>query len=164
MGHNVNGFIAPIGSLESAIAGWPDAVVCQLDGEYVFLPVLESMVDPEEAASQLDAFSGLTRKLEAWAVDRSLNHPIAYIETDYFGGTGGQAAVVWKGGRIVLGPLSTHDRSDKPRVPLLDHAINECLRFLGVSRAGCRDEFEALGLGCYRSNDDWIRSAWQPPG
>jgi hypothetical protein len=70
--------------------------------------------------------------------------PVAYIEAEFFGGTGGQSAVAWSGGSRVLGPLHAQE------------AINETLRFLGVRADGARDEFDAVGLGRYRDTADWI--------
>src|SRR5688500_2766738 len=35
------------------------------------------------------------------------SEPLAYVEAEFFGGTGTQAAVVWSGHRTVLPPLAT---------------------------------------------------------
>jgi hypothetical protein len=37
-------------------------------------------------------------------VAKRLSHAgaVAYIETDYFGGVGGQAAMVWRAGEVVM--------------------------------------------------------------
>ena len=79
------------------------------------------------------------------ALELSQHGPVAYIETDYFGGAGEQAATVWDAGRV---RMPTQQARKGP--------INEALRLMGV-RAGLRqDEFEAVGLDANRSNDDWL--------
>lgn len=74
----------------------------------------------------------------------------AIIETDYFGGTGSQAAAVYRGDVEIMPPESTAigpvDRSIGP--------INKALRQLGVIASGGRDEFETVGLACYRDFAD----------
>jgi hypothetical protein len=68
------------------------------------------------------------------------DQPYAIVDTDYWAGVGEQAAVVYRGGAIVL-PLSQGEYGP----------INAALAFLGVTTtAGC-DEFDAIGLGNVRS-------------
>ena len=70
---------------------------------------------------------------------------VAYFETDYWGGEGEQSAVLWERGEMVYGPA-------KSRLG----PINGALRRMGVERGAALDEFDAVGLGRYRDNDDWI--------
>jgi hypothetical protein len=86
--------------------------------------------------------SGPLRQVIASA---SHHGPVAYVETDYFGGAGGQAAAVWRGGTIWM-----ERRSDG------SGPINEALRLLGVRPTPGEDEFDTLGLGRHRSNEDWL--------
>jgi hypothetical protein len=72
----------------------------------------------------------------------------AYVETEYFGGTGAQGAVVFRDGNCVFGP---EEREAGP--------INKALAMLGVDGTGSHDEFEAAGLHLHRTNDDWRRAA-----
>jgi hypothetical protein len=71
---------------------------------------------------------------------------VAYIETEYFGGTGTQAAAVWEGGKIILAPR----RADIG-------PINDALRLLGVTRTPTQDEFDVAGLRRHRRTEDWLR-------
>lgn len=68
---------------------------------------------------------------------------IAYVEAEFFGGDGMQAAAVWEEGRLVFGPL------------VADDAINQALRVIGVAKKESFDEFEALSLGRHRDTDEW---------
>jgi hypothetical protein len=74
--------------------------------------------------------------------------PIAYIETEYFGGVGWQGAAVYSGGETVMVPGW---RESGP--------IDRALRLIGVKCLLLRDRFQALGLEAYRSNDDLIQAA-----
>jgi hypothetical protein len=79
----------------------------------------------------------------------SLHGPIAYLETDYFGGVGMQLAAFWRDGRQVIDLITEGDKQVHEGSP-----INRVLRELGVVALDGRDEFAVQGLARYRSNDD----------
>lgn len=55
-------------------------------------------------------------------------------------------STVYKHGQCILEPITAEA-----------HVISPALKLLGVTVGPDQvDEFEAVGLGCYRSNDDWI--------
>jgi hypothetical protein len=68
---------------------------------------------------------------------------LAVVETDDSGGVGDQAAVVYRGDRVVMAPEVAS------RGP-----INAALRALGVHCVAGRDELDTVGLGKYRDFDD----------
>jgi hypothetical protein len=77
---------------------------------------------------------------------------VVYIEAEFFGGTGNQAAIGWEGGVLSFGPLRTQmpmgDREGYTVVADQDEmAINVALRWLGVTRSELRDEFDTVGIG-----------------
>lgn len=82
---------------------------------------------------------------EALAAATAGGGGLAYVETEYFGGTGGQAAFAFVDGREAVAPQSA--RSAGP--------INQALRRIGVVRTLADDEFDAIGLGGRRSMDDY---------
>ncbi len=61
---------------------------------------------------------------------------IAFFETRYFGGAGGEVASVWMRGVLVV------DRG----------TVDQALAALGVVPVGGRDAFDTVGLGRHRSN------------
>ena len=69
---------------------------------------------------------------------------VAYVEADFFGGTGDQRCMVWRKENVVFGP--SDDRN----------AINKALRRLGVRHGLFQDEFKAVGLSKHRSNEEWL--------
>jgi hypothetical protein len=102
----------------------------------------------------------LTSALADLAVEQSRRFPLAYIETEYFGGTGTQAAVAWQSGGVVFGPEQSKSEwldGQFTAPPLLDKAINRAARLIGVDRGTALDEFAALGLGRHRSDEKWLQ-------
>ncbi len=88
--------------------------------------------------------------------DTAEHAPVAYIEADYFGGVGTQAALGWHRDER-LGPFITESRPDVPREPDPEQwAINRVLRYLGVEKGAAFDAFDALGLGRQRNTSRWV--------
>jgi hypothetical protein len=68
---------------------------------------------------------------------------IAKITTDYFGGSGEQTA------KLFVNNERVYNNEDKY------NPINNVLRRMGVIRKDKMDEFDTIGLGKYRSNQDF---------
>jgi hypothetical protein len=164
MGHHIHGFIAQLGPLGDTTVGSEKAVVLPLTQGFGFMPVMQA---PPDSAGPwpFAVFERLTLTWTSWAAEQSQLFPLAYIETDYFGGLGMQAAIAWQAGRIKFGPEQSKSEwvnGQFSSTPLLDSAINHSLRLIGVVRGTHIDEFEALGLGQYRSDEDWLASSGMP--
>jgi hypothetical protein len=156
--HHIRGFIAPADDLRRAAANLPGAGLVPLSLGFGFLPITKQLAGDDEPAP-FDHLLRLTARLAAWAESYSDEFPLAYVETDYFGGHGLQAAMAWVSGRGAFGPVLTSDLWEGGKItptPLLDGAINQALRLIGVARGSIKDEFDALGLGRHRSNDSWL--------
>jgi hypothetical protein len=69
---------------------------------------------------------------------------LAYIEAEFFGGTGAQAHALFSKGEV-LG-----------QAVVSESAINDALRYLGLAKGEAHDEFEAVGLGRHRDTDEWV--------
>ena len=109
--------------------------------------LLEEISDgfPVEVENETKGFSMLTGSLSAWAKQISILTPVAYIEAEYFGGTGAQSAVVWDKTEIKFGPVTAEIGP-----------INQALKYLGAKVLSAHDEFEAVGLNQAGNMDDWI--------
>jgi hypothetical protein len=143
MGHCIQGFIAKLEPLRQAATTLPTARVAPLAHGLGFLPMIGPWVDlSQPAASPVETIQ-LTVPLAAWAAELLRQLPVAYIETDYFGGMGSQAAVVWQEGLLVFSTDS----------------INEALVRLGIVADPGQDEFDTVGLGRWRSNEKWYADA-----
>lgn len=80
--------------------------------------------------------------LESWMKDML----ICEIETDYFGGFGDQSAKLFRGSEIIYEGDSRSGKMDP---------INDALKLMGVKRKPGMDEFDTIGLGNYRTNNDF---------
>ncbi|MCP5521145.1 MAG: hypothetical protein H7A46_06310 [Verrucomicrobiales bacterium] len=154
MPYSICGLIVPEHEdLACAESKWPfvrlaeQVALIPLDRDYLLL----SDGDPTEAA-----------EIHGWASPQWLSQMVsrfsrsAYIEAEFWGGTGMQASVVWEAGQITFGPeISTG-------------AINTALRRLGIAGgpavsihglplAPGRDPFDVVGLGRHRSVGGWLQ-------
>ncbi|MFG2004389.1 hypothetical protein ACGFNU_35080 [Spirillospora sp. NPDC048911] len=140
--------------LELAVAG-AEARIVPLGQHLSLLPMTDALFDAvtvagaAELAGFCKAPAGLGRVLAAC----SATGPVAYIEADYFGGTGTQSAQVWDEGRVVLGPV--HLAEGEPW-PAIGTPISQALRRLGAAKGAHVDEFDAVGLGRHRNTDRWL--------
>lgn len=80
--------------------------------------------------------------------DLSKGRMVAFIDTDYFGGYGNQAAEVWFDGKEILNLNDFFDIKLKP--------INSALSLLGVKPEEGKDNFDTVGLGNFRTNSDFV--------
>jgi hypothetical protein len=74
---------------------------------------------------------------------------IAKIETDYFSGSGYQSAKLFVNSKKVYDKSDEQDWSIKP--------INDVLKQMGIVSKQGMDEFDTVGLGRYRKNEDFVR-------
>jgi hypothetical protein len=147
---------AVIGAAPALRAGsFADAHVVPLAGHLSLMPMTDALFDAVTitGAPVLDGFwkapAGLGGALSAC----SKAGPVAYVEADYFGGTGTQAAQVWDAGEVVLGPLC---KAERESFPAAGSPISQALRRLGVVKGSQFDEFEAVGLVRHRDTGDWL--------
>jgi hypothetical protein len=92
----------------------------------------------------LDMASSLSRRSRA-----------VYVEAEFFGGIGAQAAIGYDHGAESFGPLRTQslggDFVGFVEVPVDQGAINVALEWLGVPAEGGEDRFTAIGLNGFRA-------------
>jgi hypothetical protein len=91
--------------------------------------------------------------LHALAIEISHDSPVAYITTFYFGGQGGQDALVWDKGRLRFSPTTQGYDQGWPNTP-----ISQALRVIGVVAEKGEDEFDTVGLGKHRETHKWAES------
>lgn len=151
-----------------AAAGNAGAVLVDLDGAgLALLPVTErlhrTLSIPHNDGEAVLGFLALKRFLADWAASLSSATPVAYLHQEFFGGTGFQAAVGWRGKAIRWGPRFTASSGeDDERYELAtpeEMAVNGVLQWLGVDRGAAVDECEAAGLTRFRWTDEWEAAA-----
>ena len=153
MGHSIAAVIAgaEIAAELAAVADAPAPT--ELPFGLVIVPLSDCQFDritDLQPGPYVDGFAYLSTRLTAVLATASRKGPVVYIETDYFGGTGSQAAAGFVDGEMVL---AAHDAitSDPQRG---EGPINKALRLVGVSASGGRDAFDTLGLGRFRHVSD----------
>src|SRR5262249_13831328 len=91
----------------------------------------------------------LSRQLIDLLRRSSLQGPLMYFETEYFGGSGGQGAAVFQDGEVIFGPTWGTIGT-----------INQALKLLGVRVAPpAHDEFDTVGLGRHRHTERWLEQS-----
>jgi hypothetical protein len=166
MGHHIQAFISREELLREIAQNYPTAIVIPLSQGFGILPITDQfyneLPDPQHPDMTDNRFLYLGPKLDQIGKSFSVKAPLAYVETEYFGGTGYQGAVVWVNGQIIFGPAIMGDIEDFQIVDLPDNAINIALRKLGVLKGDRHDEFDAIGLGKHRYNESWIEEMTAP--
>jgi hypothetical protein len=95
-----------------------------------------------------DGFNYLSPALADFLAGLSRLGPLIFVETEYFGGVGDQAAAAFAEGHIL------------PPTPVAgDCSINRALRCLGIISPEDLDEFDYIGLSRYRRTSDWKAAA-----
>ncbi|MGW4059512.1 hypothetical protein ACWEGE_14580 [Amycolatopsis sp. NPDC004747] len=155
MGYQLQAAIATEPVLRTLAGTVEDSCIVPLTPHLRLLPMTDALFDAVTVAgaAKLELFwkipAGFDRALAAC----SAGGPVAYVEADYFGGTGTQSAQVWDGSQVVLGPL--HLPAGKP-IPAEGSPISRALRWLGVVEGEHFDEFDAAGLGRHRETSGWL--------
>ncbi len=155
MTYQLQALLASISTLEAAKQNDSDLTVVPLRQGIGIIPIPYSLIK-QKRSQEIPLEPGqLFRFMDDWIVQilktTSFVDLIAYIEVDYFGGTGHQAAVLWKAGKITLGPLWDE------KSPLRRKPINRVLKRMGVKLEDHIDQFDEVGLGAHRWTDDWLK-------
>lgn len=137
---------------------WPELSACTHNGQHILFPLDAELIDAKIAPKlspllTAEPFMLLTARLRRLLVDLSMDGILAYIETEYFGGRGGQGAVVIQDGQEIMPPEWAESDT-----------INKALRRLGIGSTNTEDEFLRLGLGQARNNNDLLAqfTPWKP--
>jgi hypothetical protein len=163
MGHKLHAVIGPDASISRYASLWVQASQISLPQSFSIVPMTPEFFDDITELADLKkpdpyvGFERLSSGTEMALREFSVLGPIGYIETDYFGGVGSQAAIAWNGGRILIGPCLTTtfwDGLSFVSRPPGERAINLILGELGVRAVGKLDRFDSLGLGNHRGRSE----------
>ena len=135
-----------------------------LVGNYHLIPY-KIKYGPNYSESILEPYDKLTKETRKILEELSFKGKCAYIETDYFEGSGIQISEVWYNGERITSPL-IFDGIEKPTIyydakiyydeKLVEDSINESLKTNDVSKHEGKDEFDSLRLGWHRCIDKII--------
>lgn len=150
MGHHLRAVIGKAQPVAQLARNWVYARLVVLPQGFALIPVTRALHEDvielfgEDLASPHGELVTLSTALERVASDASHGAQLAYIETDYFGGRGTQAAIGWENGAVACGPLLSGSHA---------RPINAVLAWMGAVANTGSDEFDALKLGNYRNTD-----------
>ena len=148
MGYTLRAFVGRAEALNPLVGMVPQAILVKLEQGFFLIPVMDELHDALNNFVQGESllpFCFLTAHIETQVLTRISNECVGYIEAEYFGGNGEQAAILWKDGRreFAAGPGYG--------------AINSVLKRIGVTiDSSQHDEFEAVGLTLNRHTEDWL--------
>lgn len=149
MGHYVQIIIAPEPTAQSIAKSWPELPRYRYATGISLFPVDAEIIDKriplaKPLTNSTEEFVLLTDSFRLFLRSLSKGGQLAYIETEYFGGVGGQGAFVCRDGIEVIPPMWE------------SNAINRALKEIGVRRRLLADRFATIGLGDIRGNDELL--------
>jgi hypothetical protein len=129
---------------------WPELPRLDRDNGFAIFPVDGELIDQRIAPDKTPTFTGdefmlLTDRFRDLLCTLSQGGQLAYVETEYFGGFGGQGALVCRDGVEIMPPTWREYGT-----------INDALNRIGLKRDAFADEFVAAGFDLVRDNDDII--------
>ena len=158
--HYLQAIIGPA-ALLAKLKQFPSSVICELPQGFALVPITRPVAaEMNGAIALLIGKAANTQRNKVEGLDEliaqlSMAGKVGYIETDYFGGRGGQKAEVWLDGKSIFDrSIAPGDESGWPNTP-----ISQALRLMGVTSEPGKDEFDTLGLGVHRSTEKWA----EPP-
>ncbi|MCE9637609.1 MAG: hypothetical protein K8T90_18070 [Planctomycetes bacterium] len=147
MGHFIKALVAAQDLLVSFASDHGLRTPIPLEQGFALLPLLDDDLDamiPAPQTGHVDGFVHLSVEFAALLRRASAAGSLVYLETDYFGGVGTQAAVAYRHGDVLVGP-----RASEAVGP-----INDALRAIGVRVVHpAIDEFDSVGLQHHRQFD-----------
>ncbi|MDA2802972.1 hypothetical protein [Nocardiopsis suaedae] len=149
MAYDLKAVVADTGLLAAAAAELPSARIAPLRRGLALIPMTRTLLTAlgEESDPPLPGFWTLTAGLERLLTEWSEGGAVAFLESEYFGGTGEENAAVWRAGGLALGPLHLWEGEE---VPDEGTPVRRALRELGVTADAERDEFTVAGLDAHR--------------
>ena len=155
MSYGLKAVVAAGGLLAAATVDLPGARVVDLRHGLAIMPMTDALLTGFAGESKLRRtdFWNLPAGFDELLAEWSKTGPVAYIESEYFGGVGEENSAVWRDGNMALGPLHLVEGE---AAPAAGTPVCQALRELGVRAGETEDEFTIVGLGDHRDGMDWL--------
>jgi hypothetical protein len=147
MGYYLQAFICTKPDSKLLTERYDNAIAVDLRQGLSLIPMTAELFDQISnfsSSPSVGKFEFMTEIIERNVLAAIGDNKFAYVEAEYFGGEGGQIAVIWDSNR---------------RRKLLSFGqgkINEVLNDFGIVASHEKDEFLAVGLGLHRDTSDWL--------
>jgi len=149
MGYYLQAFICKQDDTNNLTDKFEKAKKIEIGQGLSLIPMTEELFDQINefvVSNAVDKFEYLTDNIETKILQLIADKKFAYVEAEYFGGEGGQIAIIW---------------SDQKRETFFEYGqecINRVLKEFGVKHKIGNDEFDTLELGRHRSTIDWVEA------
>jgi len=147
MGYILHAFIGRQTDLQIIASSFRNAKLINVGREIFIIPMTEELYDEINdfiISEDVGTFTYMSKNVENKIIEVIGNYNIGYIEAEYFGGQGGQTAILWQnGGRYKLFDFG-------------QGAINSVLKHFGITAEIGLDEFNTINLGRHRNKEDWF--------
>ena len=153
MAHFVYALVAAKKVADQIQTDWPELERFDAGDAHSIFPVEQEQIEKRVGSSSDDSneqtggFYYLSNNFKKELRELSKYGKICYLETEYFGGEGGQCACVYDNRTEIMAP--TWAESD---------TINTALKILGVAPKENLDAFDTIGLGAVRKNTDFSKN------
>jgi hypothetical protein len=147
MGYYLQAFIGKISDLKVLATRYDKAKEIDIGQGLTLIPMTEELFDQINnlvASNSIDKFEYLTDNIENEILKHIGNTKLAYVEAEYFGGQGGQIAIIWNNNKREQFFEFGQDK------------INGVLKNFGIKSKIGSDEFDTVGLGRHRNTIQWI--------
>ena len=153
MSHAISGYIGAGRDFASRFRQPPFPGAVRLPYGLALAPVGEPEIDA------LPPGASIAARIDAMGAGLSATGPVAFVETEYFGGIGGQSTGVWIAGELrFTGFGGLHVRLWWHPKTEVDAPINDALKLaFGLGPEGDEDAFDRLGLGRWRSMETLMK-------
>ncbi len=147
MGYSLYSFICNQVDVNVILESFDSSKEVKIEQGLCLVPMTDDFFDQinnYDISASIEGFKYLTKNIETKILKISRGKKIAYVEADYFGGTGGQNAIIW---------------CNYKRQAVFEYGqeiINKVLKDFGVKCKWGKDEFETLGLGKNKNTIDWL--------
>ena len=147
MGYTLHAFIGTRPDLAVLAENFHHASVLEVGKGIFLIPMTGELFEEINnfiVSGAIGKLTYMTLNVESNVLKIAGNNSIAYVEAEYFGGEGGQQAVLWQTGQ---------------RYKLFEFGedvINDVLKHFGVKPEKGYDAFDTIGLGRKRNTEDWL--------
>lgn len=166
----VQSFQAIIGSpeiVQKLADSLRNARVMFLSDDYSMIPISDTLYDEihEYESSRFEpGFLFLSDRVAALCATASKGGPIAFVETETFGGCGRQSAAAWESGKYIFGPASFNNFEGSERNPPAESLpIGQALAAIGLEDAAPGAPADLFNIAALRIADQFPDDLLEAP-
>lgn len=146
-------------TLRKLAGSFRTARVMFLSDDFSMIPITDSLYDEihEYETSQFEpGFLFLSDRVAALCANASKDGPVAFVETEAFGGCGRQSAAAWQGGAYIFGPASYNNYEGGAETPASSTMpIGQALAAIGLESGSPAAPADIFNIAAMRVADEF---------